>query len=536
MAERFNTLYSLSDNLYLEGFPFVVSAGKLLFDTQTGKALAQLKIKNLSGKNLSALKIKLTCFDVAKHELGDKEFTYLDLNTTANTEFGQKTPVYLPYSETRSFEVNFIEAVYSDGEVLSAPTGSLYAVPSPQSILVFGKELAEEYQLIHGEKCEFIPQKHNSLWICSCGAVNSNKNDTCHNCRNNYEGLSSDASKEVLSYKRKARLDAEEEARKEKIYCEACNTSDLSEKIKLFDSIRGYKDADELCDKAKQKKVRKAKRNKKIAIITTPIVCALIAFWILWANVIKPNMEYNKALDLMNAGNLDEAYGIFTELGNYKDAADKVGNIRLQKTKDQLKSLKVGSYVNFGAYEQDNNISNGKEDVEWLVLEVKDGKALIISKYALDCKPYNTSYTDVTWETCTLRKWLNNDFLGAAFSADEKAMIPTVTVSADKNPYYSTNPGNATRDQVFLLSIPEVNKYFNSDSARQCKPTDYVVAGGAYVSSSNGNCWWWLRSPGNDQDDAAYVSNVGDVSESGNAVSYVSGAVRPALWIDLSEQ
>ena len=80
---------------------------------------------------------------------------------------------------------------------------------------------------------------------------------------------------------------------------------------------------------------------------------------------------------------------------------------------EKNKNIKVGDYVNFGTYEQDNNTSNGKEEVEWLVLEVKDGKALIISKYALDCKPYNTGLTGATWETCTLRKWLNNNFINA---------------------------------------------------------------------------------------------------------------------------
>lgn len=348
--------------------------------------------------------------------------------------------------------------------------------------------------------------------------------------------------------------------------------SNYESAIKLFESISGWKDADEKvydCQKkieeikakaeaerlekerlaeierkeaerkaeiARKEAERKAKRNKKIAIITTPIVCAIIAFIIVLNTVIIPNGKYNDAIALMDAGKLDEAYSAFIELGDYKDASEKAGDIKLQKTKDQLKNIKVGSYINFGAYEQDNNTSNGKEDVEWLVLEIKDGKALVISKYALDCKQYNTSYTDVTWETCTLRKWLNNDFLGAAFSADEKSMIPAVTVSADKNPEYSTNPGKATQDQVFLLSIPEENKYFNSASARQCKPTDYAVANGAHINSSNGNCYWWLRSPGYGKNRAAGVLSDGDVYEAGYYVNIVDNAVRPALWIDLNAE
>lgn len=329
--------------------------------------------------------------------------------------------------------------------------------------------------------------------------------------------------------------------------------------IKLFESISGWKDADEKvydCQKkieeikakaeaerlekeriaeiARKEAERIAKRNKKIAIITTPIVCAIIAFIIILNTVIIPNGKYNDAITLMDAGNIVEAYEALVALEGYKDSTDKANSIYDKYKVEKLKVAKVGDYVFFGAYEQDNNTANGKENIEWLVLEVKDGKALVTSKYALDCKPYNTSYTDVTWENCTLRRWLNNDFINAAFSAEEKSMIPTVTVSADNNPDYSTNPGNATQDQVFLLSVTEANKYFNSDSARQCEPTDFAVANGAYVNSNNGNCWWWLRSPGYGQRTAALVDLGGFVYERGNVVTYDNAAVRPALWIDLA--
>ena len=243
--------------------------------------------------------------------------------------------------------------------------------------------------------------------------------------------------------------------------------------------------------------------------------------------------KYNDAITLMDAGNIVEAYEALVALDVYKDSADKANSIYDKYKIEKLKVAKTGDYVFLGEYEQDNNTANGKEDIEWLVLEVKDGKALVISKYALYCKQYNTNYTDVTWEACTLRRWLNNNFINAAFSAEEKAMIHTVTVSADKNPKYNTNPGNATQDQVFLLSITEANKYFSSDSARQCKPTDYAVANGVWESNS-GNCWWWLRSPGGDRGNAARVYSDGDVYEFGLGVNYDTGAVRPALWIDLN--
>ena len=199
--------------------------------------------------------------------------------------------------------------------------------------------------------------------------------------------------------------------------------------------------------------------------------------------------------------------------------------------------------IPFGRYPQASKNKNAP--IEWLVLKNDGSRALLISKYALDCRQYNTSCADVTWETCTLRKWLNGMFLNAAFSKSERAMIlnaafskseramiPSVTVSADKNPRCNTSPGNSKTDHVFLLSITEVNKYFSSHSARQCQVTAYCYVQGAY-KADNGHCWWWLRSPGVNSSHAAGVYSDGSVDEYGHYVNYDGYAVRPALWIDL---
>lgn len=284
---------------------------------------------------------------------------------------------------------------------------------------------------------------------------------------------------------------------------------------KKIEEIKAKEEADrlEVERKAEERRIaaeKAAKKRKKAFAIGTPIVAACIAFVIVLTTVIIPTAKYNRAV---------EKYG--------KEWADTV------------KNASVGDTITFGAYEQDNNTSNGKEAIEWTVLD-KDGMSLLlISKQALDCQQYNTSYTDVTWESCSLRKWMNGTFLNKAFNAEEQAQIQNTTVSADKNPEYNTNPGNATTDKVFLLSINEVEKYFNSDEARKCAPTAYAKAQGAYTSdiyktaSGAATCWWWLRSPGDIQGSAASVSNGGSVSYFGYIVNYDYDAVRPALWINL---
>ena len=200
-----------------------------------------------------------------------------------------------------------------------------------------------------------------------------------------------------------------------------------------------------------------------------------------------------------------------------------------------------GSVIKFGKYEQDNDESNGPEDIEWQVLDIKGGKMLVISKYALDCQPYNTpynKYADVTWETCSLRNWLNSAFCGGTFTEDERALIADSTVYAQANPEYNTDPGNNTTDKVFLLSINEANEYFSSDEERMCIPTAYAISNGVYTNKDytkggETTCWWWLRSPGSTHFFSAYVNIDGDIIGIGNITGRSISAIRPAMWINL---
>ena len=217
-------------------------------------------------------------------------------------------------------------------------------------------------------------------------------------------------------------------------------------------------------------------------------------------------------------------------------------------------SYKVGDIIKFGHYEQDGNTANGKEEIEWQVLKVEANRVLVVSKYALDCKPYNTELANVTWETCSLRKWLNNDFKNVAFTSAEQAKIPTVNIENKNNPYYETAGGNNTNDQIFCLSLEELDTYFDNTSGQSliCTPTQYTENNGAYadtITESAYNNWyknygytsdvigrrgsyWWLRTIGYESDNACIVWYDGFVgAEIGVYVNQGDVAVRPALYI-----
>ena len=184
--------------------------------------------------------------------------------------------------------------------------------------------------------------------------------------------------------------------------------------------------------------------------------------------------------------------------------------------------VSVGETIVFGSYEQDNNLSNGKEGIEWIVLHKENSRVLVVSKRILDHYKYNDSLSYVTWENCSLRKWLNETFLQTAFSSSEQKKIPTVTVRADKNPYHSTNSGNDTQDKVFLLSITEANTYFPDKKSASASLTAYA----------KGRDDWWLRTPGESNKRAVRVLSGGLVAENGAEVTILLG-IRPAIWIDL---
>ena len=191
----------------------------------------------------------------------------------------------------------------------------------------------------------------------------------------------------------------------------------------------------------------------------------------------------------------------------------------------------IGSTILFGSYPQ--TAENDKIPIEWQVLDKQWDKLLLISKKGLACQPYNDEYADVTWENCTLRKWLNEEFYNNAFNSAERGIVCKTIVKAEKNPNCNTNPGKDTKDKVFLLSISECDKYYKSRKERVCFATKVAKKNGVWTEEESGACWWWIRSPGGNSKSAASVNHDGGVFLYGSSVNNDRRAVRPALWVKI---
>ncbi len=184
--------------------------------------------------------------------------------------------------------------------------------------------------------------------------------------------------------------------------------------------------------------------------------------------------------------------------------------------------LKVGDVFEYGSY---------GGSIEWQVLDIQDGKAFVIASKALDAKVYNEDYVDITWNLCTLRTWLNNDFMNSAFSSSEKSAIVLSKVENKDNPDYNTPGGEDTEDYIFLLSIDEAKKYFTTEEARKATATEKADKDGVKVRG--GYCNWTLRSPGYTALCSAGVGADGYVYTDGSYISVDSNGIRPAMWVTL---
>ena len=197
---------------------------------------------------------------------------------------------------------------------------------------------------------------------------------------------------------------------------------------------------------------------------------------------------------------------------------------------DKPFSVKAGDRLPFGQYPQG---ANGEtEPLVWRVLDVQDGKALLITEKVIDCVKYHTTRSEVDWTNSSLRSWLNGAFVSKAFDDTEQKRIAASERQSTGSPSRGTKGESAVRDRVFALSVYEADKYFLNDDDRNAAATPYAKKRGCYTSRFNNGCWW-LCSPGKDTTFAAYVSSIGYVFRFGSPVDLHNVAVRPALWLNL---
>ncbi len=272
-----------------------------------------------------------------------------------------------------------------------------------------------------------------------------------------------------------------------------------------------------------EKKQKLAKHKSKIKIAIVSALSVIIASAVVFCTVIIPS-RYNKAINLASTESYVKAYTIFAGLGNYKDSRIRANEL---KSKYPQECFVEGDTITFGQ-------TDDKEDIEWIVLNKKKDKALIIQKYLIGYSKYGEDRFDHEWEDSKIRSDLNSNFLTGCFSPEEQSKILSTTVSS-KDQYGRTYE---TTDKIFILSASEVKKYFNTEKKRQCQYISEVYEFSWISTDANGISSWWLRYGGKGYDILdSYVSVVqadGKIDKDGDDVE-TNNCVRPAMWISLSK-
>lgn len=212
--------------------------------------------------------------------------------------------------------------------------------------------------------------------------------------------------------------------------------------------------------------------------------------------------------------------------------------------------IRKGTIFTYGTYEQDGDESNGQEPILWLALENLENDVLCISVYGLDLVAYHPDYTDITWETCALREWMNDSFLNTAFTEEEQASILLKEIrnsnTTDSNTMWRMMKNSEpTEDKIFALDCHEAEGYFGNRKAYSsgggsvvtqlladpayCVATPYAVQQGAM--EDDGYCYWWLRGAATR---TSYAAFVGPNAREGTTHQFSSHiTVRPAMWLNV---
>lgn len=306
--------------------------------------------------------------------------------------------------------------------------------------------------------------------------------------------------------------------------------------LKTLAELDGYKDSEELTNEIYaiyDRKYDEANEKKKngdyegaISIYTGIIEYKESRLFIGECEEKIKEIKYDEAVSYYNKNSFQEALTRFEALTGFKDSDANV-------LKCKLKLINVGAVFNFGQYEQDNNIGNGKETINWIVLKKEANKVLLLSEKVLDSQKFYQYNQGVTWEKSDLRAWLNDTFYNSAFNSIERKIIFKSYLTDKKYSVWNVEPGPATYDNVFCLSNNEIETNLTDYSKWRGMPTSYAVAQGCKTNADGMATAWWLRTPGWDKTSVCAVkSSDSSIDSVGYYVYREYVGVRPAIWID----
>lgn len=330
MSERYSKLFSLPENLYAEGSPVIIAAGALLKDNQTGRVIAQLKLRNISSKTIKAATVSLLPLNTVGKPLGEAvRYEYLDLSSTRDTDFGSKSAIPLPDASTRSFSVAVTEVIFTDNSVWNANDAAWETLKSPEALTSrLDGEMVKQFRIEYGSGAKNFFLEQKDLWYCVCGDVNRREETICHSCRKPIYDL------------RNIDLEALKESKEQRV----------------------AREREQAAKKA-------AATQKNIKVLATVLVVAAVFFIVasFVNDAIKKNNAYNEAALLMEQGKYEEAIQAFSALDGYKDSAEQI-----QSAKNSIADMERATEYDRAIQLLESGKSENENEAYYLLMELGD--------------------------------------------------------------------------------------------------------------------------------------------------------------------
>lgn len=133
----------------------------------------------------------------------------------------------------------------------------------------------------------------------------------------------------------------------------------------------------------------------------------------------------------------------------------------------------VGDVVWFGRYEQNGNILDGPENLEWIVLEKEEDSLLLLSRNVI----FAEEVSDLPWEENPVRTLLNQEFFYEAFLDEVKNRMNKSVVPWMQERWVSID-FTVAEDAVFLLNDKEIQLFLPSTEERHSQWTQSMLSSG----------------------------------------------------------
>lgn len=296
MKKRYNVIRENKEYSASENSPALMIANSLINDRFTGNYIAILKFMVTEPVNIVDFTIDIHCKDSAgRYYDSPVSYTYVQLQKCRDELFGADIAIILGDLPVTDFSVEFSEAVCSERTFKKAESSDnlFIKIDSPETLEDYfhDSELSKQFTINYGNDCKFYPVSTGRYWYCACGAVNNNRDNSCHCCKRSFAALS------------------------------RISTSSLK-----ADAAIRIKDEEAEAEALKAEKEEKRKAFRKFVPIIIPVLVVAVLLAAFVPVLVRKEKAYVNAQQLLEQNLFEEAQQAFSQLGNYRNSADFLNN------------------------------------------------------------------------------------------------------------------------------------------------------------------------------------------------------------------